>query len=208
MEHSPGYRNYEAYEAAMERLSEGKKASFRLTFVKTERGVRVFNDGLQVRSVCAGCCRTWRTASIPRMGRAENAFHLPDRDIFPGGCWRCRRITDGISPPRSPAGDPVRLSSDGLFRHVAHGRQPGAFHKGQLPDALREQPGDHDLAGYRPKGIRPTVYGRDVPSQERVRRYREGVPYARKRGNCTGISLMRTGCTIFGKSPGPSRSSS
>ncbi len=40
MEHSPGYRNYEAYEAAMERLSEGKKASFRLTFVKTERGVR------------------------------------------------------------------------------------------------------------------------------------------------------------------------
>lgn len=47
MEHSPGYRNYEAYEAAMERLSEGKKASFRLTFVKTERGVRVFNDGLQ-----------------------------------------------------------------------------------------------------------------------------------------------------------------
>ena len=46
MEHSPGYRNYEAYEAAMERLSEGKKASFRLTFVKTERGVRVFNDGL------------------------------------------------------------------------------------------------------------------------------------------------------------------
>ena len=47
MEHSSGYRNYEAYENAMERASEGKKAQFRLTFVKTERGVRVFNDGLQ-----------------------------------------------------------------------------------------------------------------------------------------------------------------
>mgnify|MGYP001118199668 FL=1 len=47
MERSPGCRNYEAYEAAMERLSEGKKASFRLSFIKTERGVRVFNDGLQ-----------------------------------------------------------------------------------------------------------------------------------------------------------------
>ena len=44
---SPGCRNYEAYETAMERASEGKKALFRLTFVKTERGVRVFNDGLQ-----------------------------------------------------------------------------------------------------------------------------------------------------------------
>lgn len=47
MEHSSGYRNYEAYETAMERASEGKKALFRLTFVKTERGIRVFNDGLQ-----------------------------------------------------------------------------------------------------------------------------------------------------------------
>lgn len=46
MERLPGYRNYEAYETAMERISEGKKALFRLTFVKTERGVRVFNDGL------------------------------------------------------------------------------------------------------------------------------------------------------------------
>lgn len=46
MERSPGCRNYEAYETAMERLLEGKKALFRLTFVKTERGVRVFNDGL------------------------------------------------------------------------------------------------------------------------------------------------------------------
>lgn len=47
MGRSPGCRNYEAYETAMERASEGKKALFRLTFVKTERGVRVFNDGLQ-----------------------------------------------------------------------------------------------------------------------------------------------------------------
>lgn len=47
MERSSGCRNYEAYETAMERTSEGKKALFRLTFVKTERGVRVFNDGLQ-----------------------------------------------------------------------------------------------------------------------------------------------------------------
>ena len=44
---SPGCRNYEAYETAMERASEGKKALFRLTLVKTERGVGVFNDGLQ-----------------------------------------------------------------------------------------------------------------------------------------------------------------
>ena len=43
---SPGCRNYEAYETAMERASEGKKALFRLTLVKTERGVGVFNDGL------------------------------------------------------------------------------------------------------------------------------------------------------------------
>ena len=69
MERSSGCRNYEAYETAMERTSEGKKALFRLTFVKTERGVRVFNDACRVRSVCAGCCRTWRTVSIPPHGK-------------------------------------------------------------------------------------------------------------------------------------------
>mgnify|MGYP000038748815 CR=1 FL=1 len=44
--HSSAYRNYEAYETAMAKISEGKNARFRLTFVKTEHGVRVFNDGL------------------------------------------------------------------------------------------------------------------------------------------------------------------
>lgn len=46
IECSSVYRNYEAYEAAMAKISEGKNARFRLTFIKTEHGVRVFNDGL------------------------------------------------------------------------------------------------------------------------------------------------------------------
>lgn len=45
IERSSAYRNYEAYETAMGKISEGKNARFRLTFVKTEHGIRVFNDG-------------------------------------------------------------------------------------------------------------------------------------------------------------------
>lgn len=92
MERSPGCRNYEAYETAMERASEGKKALFRLTFVKTERGVRVFNDGLQGPERMHGMLQdmadrfystAWeglKTLSIYRFGTASRKLLEMSRD--------------------------------------------------------------------------------------------------------------------------------
>ena len=46
LEHSPGYKDFVAYETARERILQGRSARFLVTAVKTDQGVRVFNRGL------------------------------------------------------------------------------------------------------------------------------------------------------------------
>lgn len=99
---SPGCRNYEAYETAMERASEGKKALFRLTLVKTERGVGVFNDGLQGPERMRGMLQEMADRFYSAAWEGMKTLSIYRIETAPGGCWKCHGRTDGIFPPPGP----------------------------------------------------------------------------------------------------------
>lgn len=167
LEHSAGYKDFVAYETARERILQGRSARFLVTAVKTDQGVQ------------QGAARPAPPARIPAGNSRQflltlwkgtgDIVHIPHRDLV--------KTADGDVPaartvlPRLPArtGSVRKLPSGSLLRPVAHGGQPRQVRYGRLPGTFQTQPGYHDIAGHRGKGIRPPGAGGAVPLQEGVR---------------------------------------
>lgn len=95
--------------------------------------------------------------------------HIPHRDLVKtadGDVPAARKVFLYL-PART--GSVRKLPSGSLLRPVAHGGQPRQVHYGRFPGTFQTQPGFHDPAGHRRKGIRPPDAGGAIPLQEGVR---------------------------------------
>ena len=140
---------------------------------------RILTDGPGCQGVQQGAARPAPPARIPAGNSRQflltlwkgtgDIVHIPHRDLV--------KTADGDVPaartvlPRLPArtGSVRKLPSGSLLRPLTHGGQPRQVRYGRLPGTFQTQPGYHDIAGHRGKGIRPPGAGGAVPLQEGVR---------------------------------------
>lgn len=206
---SPGCRNYEAYETAMERASEGKKALFRLTLVKTERGVGVFNDGLQGPERMRGMLQemadrfysaAWegmKTLSIYRIETASRRLlemSRENRRDFPAS----RPPLEILARYLPTASFDMSPTAENLERFVRANSLALSANNREIM-TCRISPGrDTPTCIWTVR----SVTGKSSPVSRRNSACSQG------KGNCTATSLIKRGCTTFGKGPWRSPNSS